>query len=172
MFIIPLDSQSFFWGKIMHSRFVVHEHHASRLHFDFRLEMEEVLRSWAVPKGPSMNPSERRLAVAVEDHPLEYVDFEGIIPDGQYGAGPVVIWDSGTYELKEQKTYKISFILDGGKLKGAFTLARLKGRGKGNEWLLIKKKDEHAVAGWKLEKSLTPKKRGSLKVRIPPCETS
>jgi len=156
----------------MHSRFVVHEHHASRLHFDFRLEMDEVLRSWAVPKGPSMNPSERRLAVAVEDHPLEYVDFEGIIPDGQYGAGPVVIWDSGTYELKEQKTDKISFILSGGKLKGGFTLARLKGRGKGNEWLLIKKKDEHAVAGWKLEKSLTPKKRAVLKERIPPCESS
>jgi bifunctional non-homologous end joining protein LigD len=119
-----------------------------------------------------MNPSEKRLAVAVEDHPLEYFDFEGIIPDGQYGAGPVVIWDGGTYELKEQKTDKISFTLDGRKLNGGFTLARLKGRGKGNEWLLIKKKDEHAVAGWKLEVSLTPKKRASLKERIPPCETS
>jgi bifunctional non-homologous end joining protein LigD len=119
-----------------------------------------------------MNPSEKRLAVAVEDHLLEYFDFEGIIPDGQYGAGPVVIWDSGTYELKEQKTDKISFVLDGGKLKGGFTLARLKGRGKGDQWLLIKKKDEHAVSEWKLEKSLTPQKRASLKKRIPPCETS
>ncbi len=156
----------------MNPRFVVHEHHASRLHFDFRLEMERVLRSWAIPKGPSMNPAEKRLAVMVEDHPLEYSDFEGIIPDGQYGAGPVVIWDNGTYELKEKKADKISFDLKGKKLKGGFTLARLKGRGKGNEWLLIKKKDEHAVDGWKLEVTLTPKKKASLKERVPPCETS
>ena len=156
----------------MSFRYVIHEHHASRLHFDFRLEMDQVLRSWAIPKGPSMNPSERRLAVAVEDHPVEYFDFEGIIPDGQYGAGPVVIWDSGTYELKEKTADKISFILEGEKLKGGFTLARLKGKGKGNEWLLIKKKDEYAAAGWKLEVSLTTKKRSSLKERIPPCETS
>jgi len=133
--------------------------------------MDQVLRSWAIPKGPSMNPAEKRLAVAVEDHPLEYFDFEGIIPDGQYGAGPVLIWDSGTYDLKEKKADKISFFLDGEKLKGGFTLARLKKRGKGNEWLLIKKKDENAVAGWKLQVSLTPKKRTSLKERIPPCET-
>jgi bifunctional non-homologous end joining protein LigD len=119
-----------------------------------------------------MNPSEKRLAVAVEDHPLEYVDFEGIIPDWQYGAGPVVIWDRGTYELKEQNRDKISFILNGERLNGGFTLARLKGRGKGNEWLLIKKKDEYAVTGWKLEVRLTPKKRASLKARIPPCETT
>lgn len=156
----------------MNPRFVVHEHHASRLHFDFRLEMERVLRSWAIPKGPSMNPAEKRLAVMVEDHPLEYSDFEGIIPDGQYGAGPVVIWDNGTYELKEKKADKISFDLKGKKLKGGFTLTRLKGRGKGNEWLLIKKKDEHAVDGWKLEVTLTPKKKASLKERVPPCETS
>lgn len=156
----------------MNPRFVVHEHHASRLHFDFRLEMKEVLRSWAIPKGPSMNPSEKRLAVSVEDHPLEYFDFEGLIPEGQYGAGPVVIWDSGTYELNEKKADKISFVLDGEKLSGAFTLMRLKGKGKGNEWLLIKKKDEYAVSGWKLEISLTPEKRASLKERTPPCETS
>lgn len=156
----------------MNPRFVVHEHHASRLHFDFRLEMEEVLRSWAIPKGPSMNPSEKRLAVSVEDHPLEYFDFEGLIPEGQYGAGPVVIWDSGTYELNEKKADKISFVLDGEKLSGAFTLMRLKGKGKGNEWLLIKKKDEYAVSGWKLEIRLTPEKRASLKERTPPCETS
>ena len=156
----------------MKPRFVVHEHHASRLHFDFRLEMEQVLRSWAIPKGPSMNPAEKRLAVMVEDHPLEYADFEGIIPDGQYGAGPVVIWDNGTYELKEKKADKISFHLKGKKLKGGFTLTRLKGRGKGNEWLLIKKKDDHASDGWKLEITLTPKKKASLKERVPPCETS
>lgn len=156
----------------MSFRFVVHEHHASRLHFDFRLEMDKVLRSWAIPKGPSMNPSEKRLAVAVEDHPVEYFDFEGIIPEGQYGAGPVVIWDSGTYGLKEKKADKISFTLDGGKLKGGFTLARLKGKEKANQWLLIKKKDEYASSAWKLKVSLTPKKKSSLKARIPSCETS
>lgn len=156
----------------MSPRFVVHEHHSSRLHFDFRLEMEDVLRSWAIPKGPSMNPSEKRLAVLVEDHPLEYIDFEGIIPKGQYGAGEVVIWDSGTYEIGEKKADKISFLLDGERLKGGFTLTRLKGKGKGNEWLLIKKKDEYAVLGWKLEMSLTPEKEASLRQRIPPCQTS
>jgi bifunctional non-homologous end joining protein LigD len=134
--------------------------------------MEDVLRSWAIPKGPSMNPSEKRLAVLVEDHPLEYIDFEGIIPKGQYGAGKVVIWDRGTYEIGEKKADKISFLLDGERLKGGFTLTRLKGKGKGNEWLLIKKKDEYAVLGWKLEISLTPEKEASLRERIPPCETS
>jgi len=153
-------------------RFVVHEHHATRLHFDFRLEMEGVLRSWAIPKGPSMNPSEKRLAVLVEDHPLEYIDFEGMIPKGQYGAGAVVIWDSGTYDLIEQREEKISFALKGGKLKGGFNLIRLKAKGKGNEWLLIKKKDEYALPDWKLEKSLTSEKISQLKERIPPCKTS
>ena len=154
----------------MSPRFVVHEHHATRLHFDFRLEMEGVLRSWAIPKGPSMTPSEKRLAVLVEDHPLEYVDFEGLIPKGEYGGGAVVIWDSGTYELIEQREDKISFVLRGEKLKGGFTLTRLKA--KGDDWLLIKKRDEYALPDWKLEITLTPEKRTQLKERIPPCKAS
>jgi bifunctional non-homologous end joining protein LigD len=154
----------------MSLRFVVHEHHSSRLHFDFRLEMGGVLRSWAIPKGPSMNPSEKRLAIQVEDHQLEYIDFEGIIPDGQYGAGPVVIWDSGEYEPVEQRKDMIRFSLGGRKLRGGFSLVHLRGRGKGNEWLLIKEKDEYAKADWKLEIRLTPQKKARLKKRIPPCQ--
>jgi len=156
----------------MSPRFVVHEHHASRLHYDFRLEWEGVLRSWAIPKGPSMNPSEKRLAVSVEDHPLEYIGFEGIIPKGQYGAGPVVIWDSGTFDLVEWKDDKVVFNLHGGKLEGGFALTRFKGRGKDKEWLLIKKKDEHARSDWKLEQSLSPEKQREIKERIPPCNAS
>lgn len=140
----------------MSPRFVVHEHDAAHLHYDFRLEMEGALRSWAIPKGPSMNPSEKRLAVLVEDHPLEYIDFQGIIPAGQYGAGTVGIWDRGTYVLLEKKKDKITFFLEGEKLRGNFTLVQLRGRGRGNEWLLIKQKDEYARPGWKLETSLTP----------------
>jgi bifunctional non-homologous end joining protein LigD len=154
----------------MSPRFVVHEHDSSHLHYDFRIELEGVLRSWVIPKGPSMNPSERRLAILVEDHPLEYVDFEGIIPQGSYGAGEVVVWDTGHYELLEQAQGSLRFILEGQKLKGAFALTLLKGRGKGNEWLLIKKKDEYANPGWKLETSLTPEKRVQLAERIPPCD--
>ena len=152
--------------------FVVHEHDATHLHYDFRLEIEGVLCSWAIPKGPSMNPSDKRLAIQVEDHPLEYIDFEGVIPQGHYGAGEVVVWDSGTYVLIEKKADKLSFSLKGKKLKGNYTLIRLKGRGKGNEWLLIKQKDEYAQQDWKLVTSLTPKKKSQLKGRIPPCETS
>jgi bifunctional non-homologous end joining protein LigD len=156
----------------MPSRFVIHEHHASHLHFDFRLESEGVLRSWVLPKGPSMNPSDKRLALEVEDHALEYIDFEGIIPQGQYGAGTVVIWDRGTYDPIEIGKGKISFTLDGGRLKGAFTLTYLKGRGKGNEWLLIKRKDQYAQPSWRLETSLTPEKQAELQEQIPPCETA
>lgn len=126
--------------------FVVHEHHATHLHFDFRLEIEGVLKSWAVPKGPSMNPADKRLAVMVEDHPLEYGSFEGTIPEGQYGAGRVLIWDRGAFTLLggSIEEGKIEFDLKGGRLKGIFVLFRMKGKEK--EWLLVKKKDA-AVPG-------------------------
>ena len=157
----------------MGKRFVVHEHHASRLHFDFRLELEGVLKSWAVPKGPSMNPAEKRLAVEVEDHALEYIDFEGIIPPGNYGAGAVVIWDEGEFELLEISEKKISFLLHGRIMQGGFTLRKLKPRGKGpaKDWLLIKKNDDHAKRQWQLELALTEEKKRELKERTPPCET-
>jgi len=138
----------------MSLRFVVHEHDASHLHYDFRLEMGEVLHAWAIPKGPSMDPSEKRLAVQVEDHPLDYIDFEGTIPEGEYGAGRVAIWDHGTYTLLEKKEDEIKFSLEGKKLRGSFVLVKLKRSKKGNEWLLIKHKDEYDQPGWKLKTSL------------------
>jgi len=140
-------------------RFVVHEHDASHLHYDFRLEIEGVLRSWAIPKGPSMDPAEKRLAVAVGDHPLDYIDFQGVIPEGEYGAGRVVIWDQGNYTLKEEKKDEIIFSLHGEKLLGGFSLVRLKKSKKGNEWLLIKHKDEYAIPSWELKTNLPPRKR-------------
>ena len=156
----------------MNPRFVVHEHHATHLHYDFRLEINGVLRSWAIPKGPSMNPAEKRLAIQVEDHPLVYIDFEGIIPQGQYGAGTVVIWDSGSFTIIDEQNNRLSFSLNGKILKGNFTLVHLKGRGKGNEWLLIKQKDTFARQDWNLKTILTPQKKSRLKERIPPCQTS
>ena len=156
----------------MNPRFVVHEHHSTHLHYDFRLEINGVLRSWAIPKGPSMNPAEKRLAIQVEDHPLVYIDFEGIIPQGQYGAGTVVIWDSGSFIIIDEQNNRLSFSLNGKKLKGNFTLVHLKGGGKGNEWLLIKQKDTFARQDWNLKTILTPQKKSRLKERIPPCQTS
>jgi bifunctional non-homologous end joining protein LigD len=140
----------------MSPRFVVHEHDASRLHYDFRLEMDGVLRSWAVPKGPSMDPSEKRLAVQMEDHPLEYIDFEGTIPEGEYGAGTVGVWDHGTYTPLLEKAEEIKFSLNGEKLQGSFVLVKLKKGKKGNEWLLIKHKDKYAQPGWRLQSGLRP----------------
>jgi bifunctional non-homologous end joining protein LigD len=155
--------------------FVVHEHHASRLHYDLRLEVGGALASWAVPKGPSMNPSDKRLAVRVEDHPLEYGGFEGIIPEGSYGAGPVVIWDEGTFRPLEDaesglKRGRLSFYLEGKKLRGEFSLVLMKGRRSGKDWLLIKKKDEYADPTWQLKQTLTPSKLKSLKIRALPCD--
>lgn len=124
--------------------FVVHEHHATRLHFDLRIEIGGVLKSWAVPKGPSMNPKEKRLAILVEDHPLGYVTFEGTIPEGMYGAGAVAVWDSGTCEIRSGGVPegRMDIVFKGKKLKGAFALARMSGKEK--EWLLIKKRDGFA----------------------------
>ena len=134
-------------------RFVVQMHRATRLHYDFRLEADGVLASWAVPKGPTLAPGDRRLAMHVEDHPLDYRDFEGNIPAGQYGAGSVIVWDRGTYTLAEGDdpadeiaNGKIKFVLHGKKLRGEFTLVKIKQREgeHGDPWLLIKDRDEHA----------------------------
>ncbi|HEY6104311.1 MAG TPA: non-homologous end-joining DNA ligase, partial [bacterium] len=139
-------------GKL---RFVVQEHHATRLHWDFRLEMNGTLKSWAVPKGPTFDPNEKRLAVPVEDHPLDYMDFEGVIPKGNYGAGTVMVWDRGTYESLEgdpQQAYdsgKLAVRLAGKKLRGEFHLVRTKLGGE-TQWLMFKKRDADAVDGWTL----------------------
>lgn len=138
-------------------RFVVQRHDASRLHYDFRLELGGVLKSWAVPKGPSMNPADKRLAVMVEDHPSSYIGFEGTIPEGNYGAGSVIVWDNGVFfpvsedleKLSEKdallalKKGELKFFLKGKKLEGGFVLVRMKKDEK--NWLLIKHKDEYAV---------------------------
>jgi len=150
-------------GKVKSSRgklmFVVQKHAARQLHYDFRLELDGVLKSWAVPKGPSLDPSVKRLAMMVEDHPLDYRNFEGVIAEGEYGAGKVIVWDSGFYHSAESAARKKSeellraglekgdmkFVLKGKKLKGEFALVKMKGgRMPMNAWLLIKKKDDFA----------------------------
>jgi bifunctional non-homologous end joining protein LigD len=138
--------------------FCVQRHDATRLHYDFRLEVDGTLKSWAVPKGPSLEPLAKHLAMHVEDHPLDYGGFEGNIPKGEYGGGSVMLWDRGSYELLgdapapaqiERGDFK--FRLHGEKLRGEFALVLMRGRGKGNEWLLIKKKDADAKPGWNIE---------------------
>jgi DNA ligase D-like protein (predicted 3'-phosphoesterase) len=119
------------------TRFVIHEHHASHLHWDLRLEMEGVLKSWAVPKGPPTAPGVKRLAVQTEDHPLDYIDFEGIIPEGQYGAGTVNVWDTGPYGLLGQTGREIKFNLQGKRLKGTYYLLHFKEK----NWLFFKGKE-------------------------------
>lgn len=141
-------------------RFVVQKHRASHLHYDFRLEMDGVLKSWAVPKGPSLDPSQKRLAMQVEDHPVSYFQFEGIIPEGNYGAGTVMVWDIGTWEPLGDADAMLAkgdlkFRLRGKKLNGEFVLAKMRSRrpgSKGTEWLLIKKKDEAMQPGFDIDK--------------------
>jgi bifunctional non-homologous end joining protein LigD len=159
--------------KQLRHRFVVQRHAATRLHYDFRLEMEGVLKSWAVPKGPSLDPADKRLAMQVEDHPVSYYDFEGTIPEGNYGGGTVMVWDAGTWEPlspvpingeyvpgteKEAAAMlakgDLKFRLKGKRLKGDFALVHIKASrpgSKGNEWLLIKKKDDPVVAGFNID---------------------
>ncbi len=157
----------------------MHEHKASRLHYDFRLELAGVLKSWAIPKGPSLNPADRRLAVMVPDHPVGYIGFQGIIPAGQYGAGPVVVWDRGTYRVEDGvsprgqlRAGKLAFVLKGRKLKGRFALARLRSGKTGKEWLLMKKTDADADRSWKLRTELTRARLARLAQRTPPCKTA
>lgn len=139
-----------------HSSFVIQKHDASNLHYDLRLESEGVMKSWAVPKGPSMDPKVRRLAVPTEDHPLSYNTFEGVIPEGNYGAGTVIVWDRGTF--KNTKGEDVSFaenlkeghatiVFNGEKLKGKFALIRTKRGGKRLQWLFFKMKDDYAKPG-------------------------
>ena len=140
-------------------RYVVQRHRATRLHYDFRLEIDGVLMSWAVPRGPSLNPADRRMAVHVEDHPLSYFDFEGVIPKGEYGGGDVIVWDWGTFEPEETDdpgkavaSGELKFALDGEKLHGRFTLVKTRGLdGNDDAWLLIHKKDAFADPNWDVD---------------------
>ena len=158
-------------GSSSSGRYVVQRHRARRLHFDFRLEIGGVLVSWAVPRGPSLDPAARRLAVQVEDHPIEYFDFEGKIPGGQYGAGDVIVWDWGTWTADAANpdagpalaNGEFKFRLDGVRLRGGFVLIRTDRLGKDrypNKWLLIHRKDDEAVAGWQADDHLESIKTG------------
>jgi bifunctional non-homologous end joining protein LigD len=156
------------------SDFVVQEHHARRLHYDFRLEVNGVMKSWAVPKGPSMNPGDKRLAIQTEDHPLEYAKFQGEIPQGNYGAGDVIIWDNGTFEVEGNLSAQqqldrgeLKFILHGKKLTGSFVLVKIRSREPGKqEWLLIKHRDSSSSDTWNIQEhagSVLPETKGPKK---------
>lgn len=165
-------------GKGKQLTFVIQRHNATRLHYDFRLEMEGVLKSWAIPKGPSMNPNDKRLAMMVEDHPYDYGSFKGEIPEGNYGAGLVEIWDKGTYEyigipdnisaekkiLADLQKGSLKFIIKGKKLKGEFALVKLRGETfPENAWLLIKHNDKYAVNTIYDSEEFTPKRSAITK---------
>ena len=175
-------------------RFVVQRHRATRLHYDFRLEMEGVLKSWAVPKGPSLDPADKRLAMQVEDHPVSYFDFEGIIPAGNYGAGTVMVWDVGTWEPLSPEAVNGKYLpgtdaeaaamikkgdlklrLHGKRLNGDFALIHMKARrpgSKGTEWLLIKKHDDHVVEGFDIDQDETSVLSGKSMAQIAGDEDS
>jgi bifunctional non-homologous end joining protein LigD len=145
-------------GNAHGGRFFIQRHNATRLHYDFRLEIDGTLKSWAVPKGPSLDPAVKHLAAMVEDHPLDYGDFEGNIPKGEYGGGSVMLWDRGIFELIGDESGQeqiargdLKFHLHGEKLNGTWAIVHMKNRGKGNEWLLIKKKDEAAQTPFDIE---------------------
>lgn len=151
------------------NRFVIQRHDATRLHYDLRLEMDGVLKSWAVPKGPSLDPSVKRLAIQTEDHPLDYANFEGAIPEGNYGAGDVIVWDRGTYQAQgsasgpeQLELGELKFSVHGRKIRGRFVLVRLRKPGAKREWLLIKHRDEEADPEWKIEEHSKSVKSGKL----------
>src|ERR1700722_5824137 len=159
--------------------FVVQKHSATRLHYDFRLAIDGVLKSWAVPKGPSLNPADKRLAVQTEDHPMDYANFEGNIPKGNYGAGTVMVWDRGEFEVEGQAGAReqlaqgeIKFQLTGEKLRGSFVLVKLKRSEKGNEWLMIKHKDAAEDPTWNVDEHdgsvLTGRGLDEIKEELPP----
>ncbi len=159
--------------------FVVQKHRATRLHYDFRLAIDGTLKSWAVPKGPSQSHADKRLAVHVEDHPLEYGGFEGKIPEGSYGAGTVMVWDRGTFQVegnldarKQLEQGEIKFNLNGEKLRGSFVLVKLKQSEKGNEWLMIKHKDAAEDSAWNIDEHdgsvLTGRTIEEIKEELPP----
>jgi bifunctional non-homologous end joining protein LigD len=159
--------------------FVVQKHRATRLHYDFRLAIDGTLKSWAVPKGPSQNHGDKRLAVMTEDHPLDYANFEGKIPEGNYGAGTVMVWDRGTFHLEgnldaltQLAKGEIKFNLNGEKLRGSFVLVKLKQSEKGNEWLMIKHKDAAEDSSWNIDEhdgsALTGRTIEEIKEEIPP----
>ncbi len=159
--------------------FVVQKHRATRLHYDFRLAIDGTLKSWAVPKGPSQSHADKRLAVMTEDHPLDYANFEGKIPEGNYGAGTVMVWDRGTFHLegnlgalKQLEKGEIKFSLNGEKLRGSFVLVKLKQSEKGNEWLMIKHKDAAEDSAWNIDEhdgsALTGRTIEEIKEELPP----